>query len=859
MFRFPQDHRQDPLGDVRSAERWLASLPANDPLASQRELHGRARTARRRAPRAARRRARGRVPSSTRTSTASCATLTTQYVEHASRSSQDRETSSGRRCTTSRRRSPRATRRSRARSSDHAPRSKWQALLPALIARQIVHLGRDAKLRLYRCERWIRGEVDRAPRAVHARVRAADRAPAAALDADGRPHDDRARVPDGARAAARRPGQPRRRSRSNGSPAQLDEWCQPLRLTLEPSSATSFYVDLGRQHGIAAPLARRRSRAACCSSTCSRCTRCCSRIAPCSSRRCETSRRSEQDSRSTASSSSSSSSSPARIDPEFRPLARRGERKPASGAVRRAIVGFANISAFVRVGQSAMPTLATQRRPQLRQHDGARRVRALAQRDRARSASIARRTSRAFARAGRAVGDEGHQRIRIPPARADERRRAVDHAQHARGRCAARGENALGARHRPPDAAALRRRRGDRAAAHREHARRASSWSSSARRATPTYSVDGEHSIRSPGAGSTASSSRSAGAPGEAAGAVADRARRSSTSASRRYTLQTRACRSRSIRHGRAARAARRTGSGRSIEPIERPTDAAARRHAAALTRRADGRRPLRRDLSRRTAGTSRAIQHRARVLRPLGQRSRALRAVLGRRIRRDRRVHVLGPAAAGEPPVERARARSACERGDKVALILPQRPETVVAHIAVYQLGAVAVPLSFLFGPEALEYRLDDSEAKVAFVDPQSLPNLAPIRDALPGVAHVIGVAGAREACDHAVRSAARRARRRASTPVDTRADDPAILVYTSGTTGPPKGALMPHRCLLGNLPGFVHSHDGYPRDGRPVLVAGRLGVDRRPHGRAAADALLRPADRRLPRPLRSRARVLR
>ena len=64
--------------------------------------------------------------------------------------------------------------------------------------------------------------------------------------------------------------------------------------------------------------------------------------------------------------------------------------------------------------------------------------------------------------------------------------------------------------------------------------------------------------------------------------------------------------------------------------------------------------------------------------------------------------------------------------RGDKIALILPQRPETVVAHMAAYQLGAVAVPLSFLFGPEALEYRLIDSEAKIAFVDPQSQPNLA-------------------------------------------------------------------------------------------------------------------------------------
>ena len=68
--------------------------------------------------------------------------------------------------------------------------------------------------------------------------------------------------------------------------------------------------------------------------------------------------------------------------------------------------------------------------------------------------------------------------------------------------------------------------------------------------------------------------------------------------------------------------------------------------------------------------------------------------------------------------------------RGDKVALLLPQRPETAIAHFAVYQLGAVAVPLSFLFGPEALEFRLNNSEAKAAFVDPQSLPNLAPVRE---------------------------------------------------------------------------------------------------------------------------------
>jgi len=152
--------------------------------------------------------------------------------------------------------------------------------------------------------------------------------------------------------------------------------------------------------------------------------------------------------------------------------------------------------------------------------------------------------------------------------------------------------------------------------------------------------------------------------------------------------------------------------------------------------------------------------------------------------------------------------------RGDKVALILPQRPETVVAHIAINRLGAVAVPLSFLFGPDALEFRLHDSETKVAFVDPQSLPNMAAIRERCPGIAHVVGVAGARESWITPWEALQEKGARNFM-PLPVAAADPAFLVYTSGTTGPPKGALMPQQCLIGNLPGFVHSHDGFPRAG--------------------------------------------
>jgi acetyl-CoA synthetase len=153
-------------------------------------------------------------------------------------------------------------------------------------------------------------------------------------------------------------------------------------------------------------------------------------------------------------------------------------------------------------------------------------------------------------------------------------------------------------------------------------------------------------------------------------------------------------------------------------------------------------------------------------------------------------------------------------KRSDRVAVILPQRPETAIAHIACYQMGAVAMPLSILFGPEALEYRLQDSESAIALVDPASLPNLVAIRDGLPHLKHVIGVAGARESGVHSWEALLEQSSADFA-PADTLAADPALLIYTSGTTGPPKGALMPQRVLLGNIPGFVHSHDLYPQSG--------------------------------------------
>ena len=151
-------------------------------------------------------------------------------------------------------------------------------------------------------------------------------------------------------------------------------------------------------------------------------------------------------------------------------------------------------------------------------------------------------------------------------------------------------------------------------------------------------------------------------------------------------------------------------------------------------------------------------------------------------------------------------------QRGDRVAIVMPQRFETAVAYMAVFQLGAVAMPLSMLFGPEALEYRLQDSEAVVAIADESSMANLQLVRASCPKLKSVIAVGNARADVDY---EAATRIHKSAFTAVKTKAEEAAILIYTSGTTGPPKGALLPHRALIGNLTGFVCSQNWFGFDG--------------------------------------------
>jgi acetyl-CoA synthetase len=151
--------------------------------------------------------------------------------------------------------------------------------------------------------------------------------------------------------------------------------------------------------------------------------------------------------------------------------------------------------------------------------------------------------------------------------------------------------------------------------------------------------------------------------------------------------------------------------------------------------------------------------------------------------------------------------------RGDRIGILLPQCPETVIAHIAIYKIGAIAIPLFTLFGTEALEYRLTDASAKGIITDADNLEKIQEIQDALPELATVI-VTDGESTEPHRFWEVIERASSK-FTPVVTYADDPALIIYTSGTTGPPKGALHAHRVLLGHLPGVELPHDFFPQPG--------------------------------------------
>lgn len=143
---------------------------------------------------------------------------------------------------------------------------------------------------------------------------------------------------------------------------------------------------------------------------------------------------------------------------------------------------------------------------------------------------------------------------------------------------------------------------------------------------------------------------------------------------------------------------------------------------------------------------------------------------------------------------------------GDRVAVVLPQRLESALAHLACSRIGALAVPLSPLFGPGGLATRLRDAQPKLVLTLEAHTPQL---REALTLAAQEGTPVHAVDDAFFEVSWAASRELARED-EVRVGGDAPLWLVYTSGTTGHPRGAVLPHRVIEGRMSGFRVGHEG-------------------------------------------------
>ena len=159
------------------------------------------------------------------------------------------------------------------------------------------------------------------------------------------------------------------------------------------------------------------------------------------------------------------------------------------------------------------------------------------------------------------------------------------------------------------------------------------------------------------------------------------------------------------------------------------------------------------------------------------------------------------------------ALTRAGIGRGDRVAVLAPQGRHVPAAHLAIYRMGAIAVPLAVLFGVDALQYRLANAGVRAVITDAAGVAKLRQIKAQLPALELIVSIDGDDGSVIGMKRFIAGMSGEFATVP--TTRDDPALMIFTSGTTGQPKGALHAHRVLAGHLPGMQMPHEFLPQPG--------------------------------------------
>jgi acetyl-CoA synthetase len=144
-------------------------------------------------------------------------------------------------------------------------------------------------------------------------------------------------------------------------------------------------------------------------------------------------------------------------------------------------------------------------------------------------------------------------------------------------------------------------------------------------------------------------------------------------------------------------------------------------------------------------------------------------------------------------------------EPGDRVACLLPSLPETAAAFMGTFKLGAILLSLSMLYGDEGIEHRMRDSGAKVLIAHTDALRRVSDMRGRVDSLEKVVVLGG--DGGDVSFTDAVTRASSDFAT-LDTAADDPAQLYYSSGTTGLAKGILHAHRYVLAHNE-YEYAHD--------------------------------------------------